>query len=469
MRSSPPSFAALALGAVLLGGGILAAQEAGRGAAAAQEATPVASAAAIVADLAMPRIAIGELLNPALGDAAIADDLGIPLGGTGSDLWQGPGDATDEFWMVTDRGPNVDVEVAGEDLLTFPLPGFTPTILHVRAGDGGVEILEAIPLMGSDGAPVGGLSNLPEHDPAPYGIGGAAALAFDPDGLDVEGLVRAADGGFWLAEEYAPSLVKVGADGVVEARFVPEGLGMAGASYPVEETLPAIYAERRANRGFEGLALSPDGATLYLLLQSPLANPDGVASETSRTGRILAVDAATGRPTAEYAYEFEDGPAFDPAEGVEQGDMKLSAVVAVDAGTLLVLERTDEVARVYAAELAGATDLLGSAWDDAATDPSLETAGDLAAAGVTPLAKTLLVDLEALAGMPDKIEGLAVVDAGLLAVANDNDFDLDFDEAGRWVSAGKEGRLLLIEAPGVPAIAADGSAAPTAASPTAGS
>lgn len=425
--------------------------------AAAQEGTPVPATVEIVETYTMGTAPIGETLNGILGEGAIADDRGIPLGGLGSDLWRSPGDPVGEFWMITDRGPNMDVEVDGDERLTFPVPGFTPTILHVRASGDALEVIEAIPVVGQSGGGVTGLPNRDGADPRPWGYLGEEELEFNPSGLDTEGLVRGADGTFWLADEYAPSLVKVNADGVVVARYVPMGTDLTGADYRVEETLPAIYGARRGNRGFEGVGISPDQSTLYLLLQSPLNNPDKETGETSRTGRILAVDTATGQPSAEFAYVLEEGPAFDPAEGIEQGDMKLSGIMAVDADTAIVLERTDDVARLYTIEFGGATNLLGSGWDDAATAPSLEAA-DLATAGVTPVAKTLLADL-ALPEMPSKIEGIAVVDSETVAVANDNDFDLGSleDGSGRWVSGEKPSRILLVRiAGGLPA--ADGGA-----------
>lgn len=430
----------------------------------AQDATPAPGAAEIVATYTLGTVPIGETLTAVLGEGAIGDDRGIPFGGLGSDLWRAPGDPAGEFWMVTDRGPNVDVEVDGDERLSFPVPGYTPTILHVRAAGDALELVAAIPVVGRSGAGVTGLPNRDGADPQPWGYLGEQQLAFNPSGLDTEGLVRGADGAFWLADEYAPSLVKVGADGVVAARYVPAGTSLTGADYPVEETLPAIYGARRGNRGFEGLAISPDQSTLYLLLQSPLNNPDKDTGEASRISRLLAVDAATGVPTAEYAYVLEEGPGFDPAEGIEQGDMKLSGIVSVDADTAIVLERTDDVARLYTIEFGQATNLLGSRWDEPATAPSLEAA-DLAEAGVTAVAKTLLADL-ALPGMPTKIEGIAVVDDQTIAVANDNDFDLGSleDGAGRWVSGEKPNRVLLVRvAGGLPA--ASGAAEAAAATP----
>jgi hypothetical protein len=148
-------------------------------------------------------------------------------------------------------------------------------------------------------------------------------------------------------------------------------------------------------------------------------------------------------------YALEDAAAFDPGlEDGDQNEVKLSGLVWLDESTLLVLERTDEVARLYRVDLNGATDILGSAWDDPATSPSLESLDDPAAAGVLPLPKTLAVDLSAIPAMPDKIEGVAIVDDDTIAVSNDIDFAVgDFNEAGRLQGTGDQSYLLVIDAP----------------------
>ena len=405
----------------------------------------------VVSTMTLPAMPIGEALNGVLGEGTISDDLGIPIGGTGSDLWRSSTDPEGEYWMVTDRGPNVDVEVDGEERLTFPIPNFTPTILHVRANGDTLEILEIIPVTGTSGDGVTGVSSSSAMDPQPYGYLGESEIPYNPNGMDVEGLVRTADGGFWLAEEYSPSLVKLDATGEVLSRYVPEHLGLTGTDYPVEETLPEILLSRRGNRGFEGLGITPDGSTLVAILQSPLSNPDKDTGAASRVARILVIDSATGKPTAEYAYEMEDGPTFDTGEGIEQGDMKLSGVVAIDADSLIVLERTDDVARLYSVELSGATNILGTAWDDVATTPSLESSE---ATGFTPVSKTLLADLAAL-DLPTKIEGLAIIDAHTIAIANDNDFDLGSieDGSGNWEPGGKSSQIIVVSLPdGIPGL-----------------
>jgi hypothetical protein len=418
---------------------------------AAREGTPAtAEAPRVMATFTLPDIPLASLQNEALPERPIADDRGVMLGDIiGSDLWHGPDDAENEFWAITDRGPTGEIEVDGEEHRTFPVPEFTPFILHVRGDDGELEILEAIPIVTPQGEPVTGISNLAGTDEEPFDFTGNESLGYNQSGLDVEGLVQTSDGGFWLAEEYRPSLVKVDADGRVIARYVPEGVALPNAGYPVEATLPAIYGLRQNNRGFEGLALSGDGKTLFAVLQSPLSNPDDKAGEASRSGRILAVDTASGRPVAEYVYALEDAAAFDPALGDgDQNEVKLSGLVWLDESTLLVLERTDEVARLYRVDLNEATDILGSEWDDPATSPSLESLDDPVAADVQPLPKTLAIDLAAIPDMPDKIEGVAIVDDDTIAVSNDIDFAFgDFNEAGRLQRTGDQSYLLVIDAP----------------------
>lgn len=384
----------------------------------------------------LPDIGLAVFQNKVLPNS-IADDRGVDLGGIGSDLYPA---GHDEFWTVTDRGPNGQIEVDGKNRRTFPVPSFDPAIVKIKVKHGTVKVLETVPLRTRSGAPVTGLSNQPGHDEAPYNFNASTELSYNANGLDTEGLVVARDGSFWLCEEYSPSILHVGRDGRVIARYVPQGLGLTGTGYPVVETLPAILALRKQNRGFEGLAISPDGKTLYAAVQSPLSNPTKKIGEASRNIRFLAVSTRTGRPVAEYAYRMEAIDDFDPGAGGKQDDMKISGLVALGKDRLLVDERTDARAQLYVADLRRATDILGSSWDDTATTPSLEAAADLPVRGA---AKSLLLDLGTVPGLPGKIEGIAVTGHRTIVVASDNDFGMTdgpgaFDADGRLVDSGKE-------------------------------
>ncbi|MFI6385891.1 esterase-like activity of phytase family protein [Nonomuraea sp. NPDC050540] len=413
------------------------------GLAAAAALTTVAAAPAEAAP--RPKVTSDVVLPaPALADfekGLVQDDRGVKLGGIGSGLY--PAGRRGDYWMVTDRGPNGEPKVNGEKRRTFPVPEFAPAIVRVSVKNGKAAITRTITIKNTDGTPITGLSNQSGHDEVPYGWDGQEELAYDPGGLDTEDIVPDGRGGFWLVDEYAPSLVHVGSDGRVLTRYVPKGLGLKGAKYPVKETLPAVLATRQQNRGFEAVDVSRRENALYVAVQSPLANPDKKTGKASGTARILRVDLRTGRPTGEWAHTMENVATFDPK--AEQGDMKISALTVLSPGRLLLQERTDAVARLYTVDLRRATDLAGGGHDDPATKPSLESA---LPASVKPAKKELAVDLAAIPGLPGKIEGVTLLDPRTLVIANDNDFGLGtFGEDGRLIDSGVKSHLVTIRLP----------------------
>ena len=94
----------------------------------------------------LPNIPMREFHNKML-PSSIADDRKVLLGSMGSDLWRGPQDPRDEFWMVTDRGPNGQIKVDGKNRRTFWVPEFNPMILRVKTQGKEVRILEAFPIV----------------------------------------------------------------------------------------------------------------------------------------------------------------------------------------------------------------------------------------------------------------------------------------------------------------------------------
>jgi hypothetical protein len=332
-------------------------------------------------------------------------------GGYGSALARDPADAR-AFYLLTDRGPNYD---AGPDVKAFVHPAYTPRIGRFRLTDRELRLERTVTLRAADGAPLTGLPN-------PAGAGGTGesavrmdgtAIAFDPAGVDPEGLAALADGTFWVSEEYGPRLLHLAPDGRTLDRVgVTEG----------RCRLPAVLAARRPNRGIEGLALLPGGA-LVAALEAPLDNPR-VAGRTSRVVRLVRLDPRTCE-TRQYVYLLE------------RPDLGLADVTAVSDTTLYVIERDTRlpgdtaapsaVKRIYRVSLAGATDV-GGPHDaptgrqfDGRTLEELDSLG-LARAGITPVAKTPVADLLALGYPHSKPEGLAVVDDSTLAVSNDDDF-----------------------------------------------
>ena len=391
-----------------------------------------------------PDLAIKQFQN-AKFPGSVMNDRKILLGSVGSDLWRSAGDAPGEFWMVTD--PNGQVRVDGKNRRTFWVREFNPAILRVKIDGDAIRVLQTLPIVGRSGKPVTGMPNLSGVDETPYDYTAKKEFGFNVNGLDTEGLVRTKNGEFWLCDEYSPSLLRVDGSGKVVKRFVPAGLNLPGADYPVEASLPAVLGKRKINRGFEGLAMSSDEKSLYLILQSPLGIPDRKAGEESRNTRVFVFDRETERVTAEYVYRFEEATEFDPRPRMNPDEMKLSAAVYLNPTTLLILERTDWVAKLYTVDMARATNILKSKWDDPATTPSLESLADPASADIRALPKTLVLDLSRFKDIPEKIEGVAVIDRNTIAISNDNDFDTvesKYDEQGNNVGKGKKSQLFII-------------------------
>ncbi|MCA1953302.1 MAG: esterase-like activity of phytase family protein [Hyphomicrobiales bacterium] len=404
--------------------------------------------AAGAAEIARLRAAPGDpaqILAPVTlpGGRVLAYTIGI-----GSGAFRHPTDPADVIWTVGDRGPNMTCAEA-EKLLSpeigarckrekngrvYPVPGYAPSIYRValdRAA-GTFRLVETIPVKTKSGRPITGLLNPQTKATKDTGLDLAGnVLPDDPDNLDLEGIVRLADGTFWIGEEMGPSIAELSADGRILRRFVPadQGEDYKRSEAEIHAVLPAILSKRQGNRGIESLAVSPDEAFLYFIVQNPLANPDAKTFNAARNTRLFKFDRRAGAIVGEWVYQLDDPRSFarDPSD--RQSDPRISELTALGPDRLLVLERTERTTKLYEIRLAGATDIRGSAWDDPATRPTLEQTNDLAGTGIVPLAKTLRLDsARDIPDAPEKIEGVAFLGDGALVLINDNDFGIRGDE-----------------------------------------
>jgi len=368
--------------------------------------------------------------------AELARVNGVPVeqGGFGSGLAVTGG----SWYFLTDRGPNVDLPTADHKL--FPVPGYAPRIGEFRWRGDSLAFVRQIALHLPDGHPLSGL-------PTPKGLGGSgevghgldgAELAPDANGVDTEGLVALSDGSFWVSEEYGPWLLHVDRDGTVRERVGP----FAGPG----RRLPAVLASRRSNRGMEGLALVPGTATLAGLVQGPLDNPKA-AGRKSRALRLVMFDTKAG--TSRQLVYLMEAPGN-----------RITEIAALSATRFLVIEIDGKVPRhptdpsgfmrIMQIDLTGASDV-----SDPADGPRGRLFGDrtleelpsdsLAALGITPVSRRVLVDLldPAIAYPYDKPEGLVVVDRQTLALVNDDDFGIDADgKGGIGPKRGAEGAVI---------------------------
>ncbi|SHH43286.1 Uncharacterized conserved protein [Chryseobacterium oranimense] len=329
-----------------------------------------------------------------------------------------------EFYAITDRGPNTDY-LNGKK---FSVPDFTPTIMHFKINaEGNIEVIKYIKLKNPSGKPITGLPN-------PAGMGSTGETAYDSSGnvlgtdnygLDSESIVAAADGTFWVSDEYGPHIVHYNADGVELERISPIGVNTG------PRKLPAVLAKRRANRGMEGLCITPDGKTLVGTMQSTMYVPTKALATNTTLTRIVTFDIATGQ-TKQYLYK-QNG----------NGSDSVCDITAISNTEFLVIERDGNFGsqggtkKVYRINIAGASDVTGT--DIAAVDgmkinnKTLEqsTWDEIANAGIKPVSKVLAVDLVAKLGYEhDKFEGIVYLGNNKLAVFNDDDFGILDDGNG---------------------------------------
>jgi hypothetical protein len=275
------------------------------------------------------------------------------------------------------------------------------------------------------------------------------AYAFDtadPSGtlrFDPEAVVMGRRGTILISDEYGPYVREFDRHGRLLRRIAlpskfaldpetgtPSGdLDSGGNSM---ELYPALNVTgRQANRGMEGLAITPDGRTLVGIVQNALLQDHGINPSTiGRVGinnRIVVIDLVTGR-TREHVYVMD---------AVNQG-RGINDLLAINDHEFLVLERdnrslvptppntpqTPNLKRIYKIDLAqpGLTDVSDvESLPQGALDPS-----------IVPLAKTLFLDL---------LDPSYVVSTNPLRTVRD--VIAEKVEALAWGGETRGGRLLL--------------------------
>ncbi len=374
----------------------------------------------------------------------------IQLGGF-SGLWF-DGFAADgfaRFLTIPDRGPQADLADLDEDGVNerpFALPDYQARVVEllVQLETGLTMVGNELFLYRADGTtPISGRSNIPGVDEEPVDLacvpGNCPLLPYDALGGDFEGILRDSNGDLWMVDEYRPAIYHFAADGRLIERYVAEGTADLAVGTAVEgenfgaQTLPAVYNKRRANRGFEAVALDTETGILYAFIQSPMYNPDSSTKGQSDVIRILGIEPADGTPVAEYVYLLENGQ----KTGLGAATDKIGDAVYAGNQRFYVLERdsgTTATARKYVFEidLSVATNLRGgdaglTELADRTSGETLEvmSADDLLAAGIRPVFKRKVVNLPSVGYIAgDKSEGIALLPDGNLAVLNDNDFGL---------------------------------------------
>lgn len=417
-----------------------------------------------------------SVMNVSLFDTN-SNSIELRNGGYGSGAALNPNNKK-QFFALTDRGPNGDY-VNGEfgEGKIFPVVDYTPRIGLFEIQNGAVVKIKDILLRDRDGNPVTGLPNsanlggtgeIPYHaDLSPILVDDSKAydaqtnpIKLDDYGIDSEGLAAMQDGTFWVSDEYGPHMVHFDANGKEIDRINPFENDTRTSC-----NLPAEFKNRRANRGMEGLTVTPDQNTLVGIMQSAMYNPNSKVKKTDIT-RIVTVN-ISDCSIHQYLYRQD-----------QQG-LSNSEITALDNDTFLVIERDGDyladnastVKKIYKITLSSGTDLenvsaagtqqdanLGLMLNDKTleqvvygTDGKNLDAGwqQLADINITPVSKSLVIDMAAQGYAHDKMEGLIVIDEQHLGILNDDDFAMGSNEDGTLFQkylpgAGIDGNVLYV-------------------------
>ncbi|NDD21806.1 MAG: hypothetical protein EB094_07470, partial [Synechococcaceae bacterium WBA_3_309] len=360
------------------------------------------------------------------------------------------------FIAPADRGPNgagaqKDVIKADgtpgtdgilDDVQPFLLPDYQARFYKLALDEktGVVSTIGEVKLTQKDGTtPITGRSN-GKGDQIPVDANGNL-LTYDPYGADLESIVQDKDGNIWMSDEYRPAIYKVDSTGKLIERYVPIGAAVTAglsANSLGKETLPAEYAKRQTNRGFEGMAYDAATNKLWAFVQSPLAATNTTDAKKSSLIRILEIDATTGIPSAEYLYPMAGKDTVAPDGAIYENKVDKIGDVAYDSirQVFYVLERDSapgaiSYKQVFEVSLKGATNILGNS---IANEENISI-DSLSAQGVKLPSKVLITNLASKGFFPnEKSEGLALLSDGRMAVINDNDFGVTSLDAAAYTA-----------------------------------
>jgi hypothetical protein len=414
-----------------------------------------ASSPAHLAQAQVNLIAKGTLTSSSAGDYADLSGFkgtlenGVPanlLGGFGSGIAHVSGD---RFLAVPDRGPNaVSFDSSVDDTVSY-INRFHTIRMNLKPNTGtglpftitpqleSTTLLESLtPLVYGSGIGLGVGSGEPQQNNFFQHFFTGRSDNFNPDRnsgdandarLDPESIRLSNDGlSVFISDEYGPYVYQFLRFGGVRlrtfqlpAKFFVSNLSPMGAT-----EISGNTSGRVANKGMEGLAITPDGRTLVGIMQNALIQDAAEGGDAANMLRIVTIDVLSGRTTHEYAYLLTTG------SGV-------SEIVALNNHELLVDERDGKglgdgskakVKHVFKIDLQNAVDVGSMDGTTAATHAVsktlfLDVVKALTAAGFT--ADQIPAKIEGLAFGPDVTTASGTLHT--LWVANDNDFLQDLN------------------------------------------
>jgi len=399
-------------------------------------------------------LAAGELDGSRAGSLADLSGLhymlenGAPanlLGGLGSALAYAGGYT---FLALPDRGPNAVSFDASIDNTASYINRFHTITMDLKPNTEGaglpftlIPTLRATtlfwsltPLVYGTGEGLGVGSGVPPVNNFLQHFFTGRSDDFDPDQnsgdpkdarLDSEGIRMSNDGlSVFVSDEYGPYVYQFSRFTGVRIRSfqLPSSFYVSSLSPVGANEISGNTSGRTANKGMEGLAITPDGKTLVGIMQNALIQDANAGAK--KLLRIVTIDIASGHVTHQYAYLLTTGSGVSEICALNEHEFLVDERDGTgresnngDAGNAAVVKQ------LFKINLSGAVDV---------------SAMDGPTAAMNAVGKTLFLDVVkaltdggiAADDIPSKIEGVAfgpdIKQGGktlhTLWIANDNDF-----------------------------------------------
>jgi len=351
----------------------------------------------------------GSLLTGDLNGVTIPFP-GQPIPGFSAVLDAGGG----TFWAMPDNG--YGAKTNSSDFL-LRLYRIRPDFETAAGGSGTVAVLSFIQLRDRDNR-------------IPFPLTRPDRVLTGAD-FDLESVRVAKDGTLWFGEEFGPFLLHTDATGTVLEAPVP----LPGVQSPQNPFLPDADAWTiRASRGFEGMAMSIAGTTLYPMLEGALRNdPD------PRRRILYEFDIRSGAYTGQtWNYRVDAG--FP--------DAVIGDLTALDQHRFILIERDDfqgaeaQQKKIYLIDIRR-TDANGFLEKRLVLD--LLTIPD--PDGISLPARPGEFGVGTIFAFPlQSVESLEVLGGDRLLIANDNNYPFS---DGRWVARNQpdDTELIIVRAP----------------------
>ncbi len=313
------------------------------------------------------------------------------------------------FYGLTDRGPNAPIQQNNLTKVIFFHPQFEPVVVKIKVNKQKAEIVDFFKVIKNNDIHMTGMPTKGIEGPSFYEVPvnhNIDDIHIYEGGMDSESLTMDKEGHFWIGEEYDPAIIKVNGKTREIEKILRPGQG-----------LPEFVTHRQINRGFEAMAVAPNGK-VYAFLEGVLKFDQDDSKINNKIIRLLEIDPNTNN-TRTFAYKFDE-EAYQHFRKVKIGDL-----TAINDNEFLLVEQGkakngNMTNIIYKIDISNATDI-----QHFENGIFIEHMLPEDLSKVSVITKKEVLNTNNYGWDEEKLEGLTIVDSKTIALSNDNDFGID--------------------------------------------